>query len=198
MPYRAPDFHTGYSLKAMLNKPVVLVVVALLVAALAVLLVPESRTTVLSGNASVTPATSSPAASVTLPAQDGTATAERKVEAVVPVASATEVSPVAVAAPVAAAVPAAAVLPASAPRPAVGPDVIAFKVKSSTWVRVTDARGAVQFEKTLASGESGSASGFLPLTVVVGNVAATEVSVHGQAFALEAYAKDNVARFEVK
>jgi cytoskeleton protein RodZ len=76
--------------------------------------------------------------------------------------------------------------------------VIAFKVKSSTWVRVTDAKGVVQFEKTLAAGESGAASGLLPLSVVVGNVGATEVSVRGQPYALDAYAKDNVARFEVK
>jgi hypothetical protein len=78
------------------------------------------------------------------------------------------------------------------------PTVIAFKAKSEAWVRVTDAKGTVQFEKTLKTGETGAAGGELPLAVVVGNVSATDVEVRGQPFSLDTLNKNNVARFEVK
>jgi cytoskeleton protein RodZ len=93
-------------------------------------------------------------------------------------------------------VPVVAALPAqgaSAPE-----DLLVFKAKSSAWVRVTDANGAVQFEKTLSAGDTATAAGQLPLAIVVGNVAAIELRVRGQAFNLEEVAKNNVARFEVK
>ncbi|MEI6839447.1 MAG: DUF4115 domain-containing protein, partial [Alcaligenaceae bacterium] len=88
--------------------------------------------------------------------------------------------------------------PVTAQTPAPHGDLLVFKAKSTTWVRVSDAKGSVQFEKTLAAGESAIASGVLPLAIVVGNVAATEMLVRGQAFNLEEVAKNNVARFEVK
>jgi cytoskeleton protein RodZ len=87
---------------------------------------------------------------------------------------------------------------ASAPQAAVAEGLLHFQATGSAWVRVTDARGVVQFEKTLASGERAVASGALPLAVVVGNVSATEIMVRGQPFNLEEVAKNNVARFEVK
>jgi cytoskeleton protein RodZ len=76
--------------------------------------------------------------------------------------------------------------------------VLVFKASSSAWVRVSDSKGVVQFEKTLAAGESAGATGPLPLLVVVGNVGATELVVRGKPFNLEEVAKNNVARFEVK
>jgi cytoskeleton protein RodZ len=77
-------------------------------------------------------------------------------------------------------------------------DLLVFKAKSVAWVRVSDAKGAIQFEKTLSAGETATASGLPPLTVVVGNVAATELQVRGKTFNLDEVAKNNVARFEVK
>jgi cytoskeleton protein RodZ len=76
--------------------------------------------------------------------------------------------------------------------------LLVFKAKSLAWVRVSDSRGVVQFEKTLAPGESAAASGAMPLSVVVGNVAATEVVLRGQPFPLDTLNQNNVARFEVK
>ena len=193
MPYSAPDFHDSKSLKVLVTKPVFLLVIALLIAALAVLLVPESRNAVPSADAPVAAPGSTPAEAVA-PAMKETANAAEPASKAL---ATVNPSPVA-AASVPAAVASASATQTLASQPAAGPEVIAFRVKSSTWVRVTDAKGAVQFEKTLAAGESASATGLLPLSVVVGNVGATEVSVRGQPFALDAYAKDNVARFEVK
>ncbi|MDE2416736.1 MAG: DUF4115 domain-containing protein [Burkholderiales bacterium] len=86
-----------------------------------------------------------------------------------------------------------------------GPDIagpasglVTFRARASSWVEVTDAKGVVQLRKTLQSGEKAAASGDLPLSVVIGRADVTEVEVRGKQFALEAVAKENVARFEVK
>jgi cytoskeleton protein RodZ len=211
MPYRAPDFQDSSSLKALVTKPVFLMVIALLIAALAVLLVPETRSTAPSADTPATPLAATPAEATAPVVKEVSNTPGAIANLVPPVISPSPLVQPAPAALVATAVLAAvpvrvasaatassAAAPASALRPPAGPEVIAFKVKSSTWIRVTDAKGSVQFEKTLAAGETASAYGPSPLTVVVGNASATEASVRGQPFALDAYAKDNVARFEVK
>jgi len=76
--------------------------------------------------------------------------------------------------------------------------MVLFKAKGSTWVEVVDAKGIVQLRKTLSAGEVASASGALPLSVVIGRADVLEVEVKGKAFSLANIAKDNVARFEVK
>ena len=75
---------------------------------------------------------------------------------------------------------------------------VVFKARGTSWVEVTDAKGVVQLRKTLFNGETSGASGALPLSVVVGRADVTNVEVRGKAFALDAIARDNVARFEVK
>jgi len=76
--------------------------------------------------------------------------------------------------------------------------LLAFESTDSSWVRVTDSRGATVFEKIIKPGSPLAASGTPPLTVVVGNARATTVQVRGQAFDLGAITRNNVARFEVK
>lgn len=91
--------------------------------------------------------------------------------------------------------PSAAVAAAGA---APGPSVIEFRARSTAWVEVVDARQIVVLRRTLAPGETAAAAGTMPLSVVVGRVDATDVTVRGQSFDLQAVARDNVARFEVK
>ena len=62
----------------------------------------------------------------------------------------------------------------------------------------TDAKGQVVLHRILNAGEVASASGALPLKVVVGRANNTQVQIRGNAFDLNPVAKDNVARFEVK
>jgi cytoskeleton protein RodZ len=203
MPYSAPSFQYSHSLKSLLAKPAVLLVLALLVAALAVMWVPDTRSTARSGESAAVRGTTNLAGAAT-PADQASASAMATQSATPPqpAGSAAAVAPVAVAVAAVSApatAPVQAVSAAVAPRPAAtASDLVVFKAKATAWVRVTDAKGAVQFEKTLAAGETGMASGLLPLSVVVGNVGATEVAVRGQPFGLEAFVKDNVARFEVK
>jgi cytoskeleton protein RodZ len=77
-------------------------------------------------------------------------------------------------------------------------DVVVFTAKSESWVEVIDSKGQVVLRRVLATGEVVGAAGVLPLKVVIGRVNATQVAVRGQFFDLNAVAKDNVARFEVK
>ncbi len=117
--------------------------------------------------------------------------------------------------------PAGALATAAAPKPlsALGPDgaslaassaptdagqtvpvgTLAFRARGQSWVQVRDATGAVVFQRTLALGESASASSSaLPLSVVVGRADATEVFVRGAPLDIATLARENVARFEVK
>lgn len=91
--------------------------------------------------------------------------------------------------------PTAVVTPAAA-LPTTG--IVVFKTQGESWVEVTDAKGVIAVRKTLAPGEVVGASGALPLAVVIGRANATRVEVRGRPFDLNAVAKDNVARFEVK
>ncbi len=76
--------------------------------------------------------------------------------------------------------------------------IVVFSAKGDSWVEVTDAKGQVVLRRTLSAGEVVGASGSLPLAAVVGRADATDVQVRGKAFDVSVFAKDNVARFEVK
>lgn len=82
--------------------------------------------------------------------------------------------------------------------PAASGAMLAFKASASTWIEVTDAAGGVPLRRMLAAGETVTANGNPPLSVVVGRADAVEVQVRGQVFDLMPVARANVARFEVK
>ena len=190
---------SGQSLSAWAARPAMLWVIVLLLAALVVVFFPDVHPTVSNTDTAAVAVAMSPTIAEPPAAREAPAASapQEAASAAAPVAAEAPTAPVAAAAPAVAAAPTAA--PAVAAAPVAEPTgVVAFKARESSWVRVTDSKGAVQFEKMLAAGESGAASGALPLAVVVGNVGATEVTVRGQAYALDAFNKNNVARFEVK
>lgn len=76
--------------------------------------------------------------------------------------------------------------------------LLEFRAREATWVQVRDATKAVVFERTLTKGASASATGVLPLSVVIGRADSTDVFVRGAPFVLTSVVKENVARFEVK
>ena len=86
-----------------------------------------------------------------------------------------------------------------------GPDVVAaslepflsFQAKGTSSVKVTDATGALVFDRVLHAGESADLSGTLPLTAVISRASAIAVRVRGEAFDLRAVSQNNIARFEV-
>ena len=50
----------------------------------------------------------------------------------------------------------------------------------------------------MGGGETVSINGTLPLSVVIGRANAIDVTVRGKPFDVQAVAKDNVARFQIK
>ena len=72
------------------------------------------------------------------------------------------------------------------------PDYLRFRVQ------VVDAAGLVHLRKTMDGGETVSINGTLPLSVVIGRANAIDVVVRGEPFDVQAVAKDNVARFQIK
>jgi len=75
--------------------------------------------------------------------------------------------------------------------------VLLFKARGSTWIEVTDAKGALLLRRTLTAAEVVEVGGDLPLSVVVGRADHTEVVVRGVPFPLDTHTQDNVARFKV-
>ena len=94
-----------------------------------------------------------------------------------------------------AAEPAAA--PAAQAAASVSP-VLRITAKGATWVQVLDAQQRLLIEKILQDGEVFSTSAPKPLTVAVGKADLATVEVNGAPFDLQAVARSNVARFEVK
>lgn len=75
---------------------------------------------------------------------------------------------------------------------------LTMRAKEASWVQVTGASGRVLVQRSLQAGEVVSVGADLPLSVVVGRADETEVRVRGAVFDLAPYARNNVARFEVR
>ncbi|MGA8514038.1 MAG: RodZ domain-containing protein [Burkholderiaceae bacterium] len=80
---------------------------------------------------------------------------------------------------------------------ATGDGVVVFKASGETWIEVSDARGKTTFKRVLQAGESAGASGNLPLQVTVGSADQTQVWVRGKPFE-GGKVRNNVLRFEVR
>lgn len=184
-PFRQPHAGPRFGLKGQMPSPSVVAVALLLVAALAVFLWPKSKeeaSEVSQGMDTSTVVAQTPASEpVAEPASAASAVLPTPVT-VAPVASA----------PVVAAAASAPLTAASAP------SIMVVTATGESWVKVTDAKGMVAFSRTLNAGEVVQPSGTPPFNMVVGRVDAVQLQVRGQAFDMTPFAKDHVARFEVK
>lgn len=86
----------------------------------------------------------------------------------------------------------------AAETPGAASATLMLRARSQSWVQVKDGAGAVVLQRNLAADESVSVDAPAPLTVVVGRADATEVFVRGKPFSLTGVSRENVARFEVK
>lgn len=84
------------------------------------------------------------------------------------------------------------------PAPTEQAGVLQLQARGASWVQVSGASGRVLLQRGLQAGERVSFSADLPLTVVVGRVDETQVTVRGAAFDLAPHTRNNVARFEVQ
>lgn len=219
-PFRAREDAKSWTIPEALSKPLVLVVGALLVLTLAVAFFPSAgvdaskSVSVGSGrneDAGVTESSRAPAVAVEVipsaaPVAAASAVAATPANVVASAPAKAESAPaVAPSAAKPASAPAALASATVAPKQAdqkvvegVGDAVLVFRARATCWVQVTDSKGVVQVNKTMAAGEVLPVSALGPLSVVIGRVDAMAVDVRGKPYNLGDVAKENVARFEVR
>lgn len=75
---------------------------------------------------------------------------------------------------------------------------LVLRTTDDTWMEVLDGAGTKRLSRLVKAGESLSIGGAAPWSVRIGNVAGVQVTLRGQPVDLSAYARNNVARFELK
>ncbi|MEY4979713.1 MAG: hypothetical protein RLZZ352_1983 [Pseudomonadota bacterium] len=73
-----------------------------------------------------------------------------------------------------------------------------MRAVGETWVQVIDGSGSVVVERVFKPGDVADFAALPPYKVVLGRAESMEVWVRGQAFDTQAFARNSVARFEVK
>jgi len=195
-----------------LLRPVGIIVIVLILAAIALFVVPDgwlARVTKPFMNA---PTQSSAAAPAAAPASPGVATAPAQLQVA---SAAAPAAPEAVASAAASAPTPAVARPASAataesttaaqgvdevlahvaPAPSIPLQVVAT---ADSWVEVVDAHGRTLLSRTVLAGETVGLDGAMPMRIKVGNASGTHLKLRGDNVDLAPWTRDNVARLEVK
>ncbi len=199
---------------ANLSRPVVLGVLALLLAAIVLILFPDfvsrsastnsaAPTSAQAGNAGVS--MGSPANVLSVPVEKANEAATNVVSAsstTNPVTSPTLAVTPSLSTPNVSSPTLTVSATATSDTPVPADSVIIFAATGETWVEVRDAAGRIILQRTLQNGEKagvGSSAGKLPYSVIVGRSNLTQVIVRDKAFDLAPVSsKDAVARFQVK
>jgi len=88
---------------------------------------------------------------------------------------------------------------AAEPAPVVGGSVLlSIRAVNESWIEVVSGSGAQVLQRVLKPGEVLDFSTAPPYAVVVGRADAVQVTVRGQPFDVMPFARNSVARFEVK
>lgn len=195
-PFKSPQEAQPSPLSDWMRRPAVLVSLALVAAAVGLLLVPDWNATVASFRQAVPEW--APSAS-----PEGAATAERTDPGptVAPVATPS----VAAEGPA----PSGETVPALQPSTDLTPPetaaatvataaLLQIKATGESWVEVVDGKGASQVQRMLKAGDVLDFSAAPPYSIVIGRSDAVEVTVRGQPFDIAPFARNSVARFQVK
>lgn len=183
-----------------LSRPAVLGAIALLLAALVLLFIPGIEPTptvdalmppVGSGVETSTltepmPATPSALVEQVAPATD------------VPAAAAPAPAPAAVAPQVTTPVAASATVAATLTQAPAAGSLLSIAATGESWVEVVNGSGSVVMQRMLKTGDVIDFSAAPPYSVVLGRADAAQVTVRGKPFDVTPYARNRVARFEVK
>jgi cytoskeleton protein RodZ len=194
-PFQAPGEGAGAGLLAFLSRPVVWGVLLLLLAALAVALVPAGwfdrlREAVPSVPETAEMVPASPAEPVTPaePSQDGIALSITPAPALATTESAPEPTPTVVVGESA----------ADAAGPTPSRSLLSIRATGESWIEVVNGSGTQVMQRVLKPGDAVDFSTSPPYSVVVGRADAVQVTVRGKPFDVLPYARNSVARFEVK
>ncbi len=193
-----------------LSKPALLGAIALLLAALVVLFLPQPAST---PEPAPVAAPSAPVATPAVPifqpgapaSTEGAGPAASAIEAPTAGSPATASTgdvapsvPVGGATPApAAAAPGTATAAASGAAPAEGA-VLRLEARQESWAEITNGTGTVVLQRLLQPGERVEFSAAPPYAVLLGNAGEVQVTVRGRAFDAAAIARNNVARFEAR
>jgi cytoskeleton protein RodZ len=192
-PFKPGDGSSAGGAMAWLSRPVVWGVCLLLLAAVAVAVLPQGW--ISRFQAQIAPATETP---ITTPGV--------VIESVVqsfsddmPQASPQAVAPEAMSdAPMAPALEAAPLAAAEPIPTAVGSGLLSIRAVSESWIEVINGSGVQVVQRVLKPGDVLDFSSTPPYSVVVGRADAVQVTVRGQPLDVMPYARNSVARFEVK
>lgn len=77
-------------------------------------------------------------------------------------------------------------------------DTLVLSATESSWVEVRDHQGQLKLQRLLNKGETVGLSGGLPYAVVIGRSDLVTVQFQGKPFDVTPFAKNNVARFQLK
>lgn len=201
-----------------LSRPALLAAIVLLLGALVIVFLPrmEEPTQVTTGGANVVTPVEPVVAVEPIPAQEPvapTGVVTPGADAAVPAPAVPAVAPAATPAPVSSApsTPASAQPVATAPvasanatpalavpaAPTPG-SLLSIAATGESWVEVVNGSGSVVIQRMLQAGDAVDFSSAPPYTVVLGRAEAAQVTVRGKPFDVTRYARNNVARFEVK
>jgi len=197
-PFQGRPGHDDPSPGGAAVRPLVLAALVLMVAALAVYFLPPGLWTAGGPMVASTPATVSvpvltePAASATgvLAAADPAASAAAAEVAAVETAASQPGGETVFSAPPPDAAGSGAQLSAAG--------LMQLRTAEPSWVDVRDAGGQVLLSRTVLPGESVGLDGALPIRLVIGNAAATQLAFRGQPVDLASSTRDNVARVELR
>jgi cytoskeleton protein RodZ len=207
-PFKSGDEMASAAAAAWLSRPVLWIVGLLLLAALAVALLPQGWVSRLQGGAApeTMPVLTTPAGlmapSASTPPDDAP---PNSASPLVPVGDAAEASASATAVDPAAAPAVTAEAPVVAASAATEPGVavsasglLSIRAVSESWIEVVNGSGAQVVQRVLKPAEVLDFSTAPPYSVVLGRADAVQVTVRGQPFDVMPYARNSVARFEVK
>ncbi|WP_439519201.1 helix-turn-helix domain-containing protein [Hydrogenophaga sp.] len=178
-----------------LSRPALLAAIALLLGALVIVFLPraqEPSPAGVVGDSVVTPvepvAAVEPGASP-VPMEPAGAPGTGEAAVVAPDVPAAEPAPAAPTTPPTSAVPNAAPTPGT---------LLTIAATGESWVEVTNGNGSVVIQRMLKPGDAVDFSSSPPYSVVLGRAESAQVTVRGRPFDVNAIARNNVARFEVK
>ena len=182
------------------RRPVLWTTVLVLLAALALFLMPQDWTERIrpadrpGERAATAPGTVSEDIAVALP--PGRARVEHGGNAPAPAAAA-PVAPASSAAPAAVPATVATPAPATASAPAAAP-LVQLRADEEAWVEVREAGGRVLVQRLLRAGETVEADGAPPLRLKIGNASSVRLSFRGEPVDLAPWSRSDVARLELK
>lgn len=207
-PFRDRPAREEPGLAVAAKRPMVWAAAALVLAAVAVLLAPADWWQQLRGSVGPVAASSpaAPALPASAPAAETLVPPAAAGSAALAVAEAASASPPMVETvfaaqnpePAASAAPAVVPNASVAPAPAAPGGLVQLRSSEASWIEVRDARGVLLLSRTVQPGESVGLDGSLPIRLVIGNAAATQLGFRGQPVDLAPSTRDNVARVELR